>query len=151
MKQQEQYFEQSSDVDDSTKSNDIIVPFETLVPSVAKVTNRSGEQGVLTIVSTQKNGSRLVTANEINQALGEPQSIHVGFTDGKVVLAAYLGEAYTNYPLRKHGAKRVIYNKELVEQFVEHFQLDFSDRTSITFRSVTYQDWQGNKTAIISL
>lgn len=133
-----------------TTSTDLTVSFETLIPSIAKVTSRSGEQGVLTIVKTASNGNRLIVASEIHQALGEPKSIQVGFTDGKAVLAECLGEEYTDYSLRKQGAKSVIYNKELVEQFVEHFQLDFNERTSITLRSVTYQDWQGQQAAVIS-
>lgn len=137
-------------VNDPTTLNEGTVSFETLIASVSKVTSRSGVQGVLTIVKTASNGNRLAVASEMHQTLGEPQSIQVGFTDGKAVLAEYLGEGYTDYFLRKQGAKSVIYNKELVEQFVKHFQLDFNKRTSITLHSVTYQDWQGQKAAVIS-
>lgn len=125
--------------------------FDDVVPSITKTVSRIPEAGVLTVVNSEKNGNRVAIAREVHQKLRETPSIQIGFTKGCMLLGEHLGDSYTSHPLKKQGAKQIIYNKELVQQITAHMQLDFSDRTSITFHTVTYKKRDGHVIAIISL
>ncbi|MED0665947.1 hypothetical protein P4T04_06400 [Bacillus badius] len=124
--------------------------FSELVPSVSKPVNRIPDAGVLSVVNS-KNGNRVSIASEVNNRLNEPNSVQVGFTEESMVIGQYLGEGYTSYDLKGQGTKRHIYSKELVEQITSHYQLDFRERTSITFSAATYQKLNGNIVAVISM
>lgn len=122
-----------------------------LIPCVTKTVTRIPEAGVMSVVNSAKNGSRTIISQQVHNNLQEPSSVQAGFIEDGMVLGAYLGDEYTPFNLRKQGAKQVIYNKGLVEQITNHFGLDFSNRTSITFHSISYKKLNGQTIAIISL
>lgn len=124
---------------------------DDLIPCVTKTVTRIPEAGVMSVVNSAKNGTRIVISQQVQHTLQEPSSVQVGFIEDGMVLGAHIGDEYTSFNLRKHGAKRVIYNKGLVEQITNHFGLDFTNRTSITFHSVSYKKLNGQTIAIISL
>ena len=123
---------------------------DDLIPCVTKTVTRIPEAGVMSVVSA-KNGTRIVISQQVQQNLQEPSSVQAGFIEDGMVLGAHLGDEYTPFNLKKQGAKQVIYNKGLVEQITNHFGLDFSNRTSITFHSISYKKLNGQTIAIISL
>ncbi|MFD2679258.1 hypothetical protein [Bacillus seohaeanensis] len=145
--------EESNDPDESTQDEDIEeldFNLDDVTPSISKTVSRIPEAGVLSVVNSKDNGKRVAIARDVHQKLSEPSSLQIGFMNNCMLLGKQLGDTYTSYPLRKQGAKQMIYSKALVEQITNHFQLDFSNRTSITFHSVTYKKMNDQVIAIIS-
>lgn len=124
--------------------------FDEIIPSISNPVNRIPEAGVMSVVNS-KNGKRVSIAKDVIESIGQPASIQVGFIDTRIVVGEYLGEAYTSYTLKKQGAKHIIYNKDLVEQVTNHYQLDFTNRTSVTFPKATYQRRDEMRVAIITM
>ncbi|GGJ76739.1 hypothetical protein GGR02_002891 [Anoxybacillus voinovskiensis] len=107
--------------------------------------------GALSIVFTPRNGKRFVIARHVIENLGNPETVQVAYSDHAIAIAEYIGEEFTNYVLKASGSKRVIYSAHLVELLIECCELDFSNRTTITFSDVSYQTHNGKKVAIISM
>lgn len=147
----EQQEEQSSDDEEPEEMlEEFEIPIGELIPSISNPINRITEAGVLSVVNS-KNGKRVSIAKEVMEQIGQPTSIQIGFVDTRMVIGEYLGEAYTSYEVKVQGTKRIIYNKDLVEQITNHYKLDFSSRTSVTFSTATYKRMAGERVAIITM
>lgn len=94
--------------------------------------SRSGN-GVSTVVNSKKNGKRITFSKELMEGLGNPDSIELGCTNEGILVGRKLPENGEKFKLRKSGKKSVIYSAALVEEITEVFELDFSNRVSITF------------------
>lgn len=123
---------------------------EGIRPSVTAPVKRFGEAGVMSVVNS-KNGTRVSWAKQLYQELGQPESIQIGFQKGELIVGATLGEGFTDYPLTQQGAKQIIYNKQLVHQITDAFELDFEDRSSITFYEASYEMLNGQVIARIRI
>lgn len=154
---QEEQIEMNEDSEeniDDEEPKEMLEEFEIsigeLIPSISNPINRISEAGVLSVVNS-KSGKRVSIAKEVIEQIGQPTSIQIGFVDTRMVIGKYLGEAYTSYEMKVQGTKRIIYNKDLVEQITNHYNLDFTSRTSVTFSTATYQRMAGERIAIITM
>lgn len=121
-----------------------------LIPSISTVVSRIAEAGVLSVINSN-NGKRVSFSSEIYERLKQPTTFQVAYLESQMVIGQHLGDEHPSYYLKKQGAKRVIYNKELVDQITKHCGLDFTNRTSITFPTATYQKINGNIVAVIGM
>lgn len=111
-----------------------------------------GEVGVCTVVNCLKNGNkRIVLASKLLKQLGEPTSVEIGIMPNGIAIASSLPIDANSFQIRKQGAKSVIYAGQLVNELVEEFNLDYPERTSITFSKVQYEDVNGICTAMIEV
>lgn len=139
----------------ATGSTTIPFPPSSLIldgirPSVTAPVKRFGEAGVVSVVNS-KNGTRVSLAKELYHTLGKPESVQIGFQEGELIIGAALGDGFTDYSLTQQGAKQIIYNKQLVHQITNAFELDFEDRSSITFYEASYEMLNGQVIARISI
>jgi len=137
--------------EDQEELEEITFDPSNVVPSVAKLVNRIPEAGVLSVVNSEKNGKRVSISSEVMNRLKNPETLQVGFLEGNLVIGRSLGDSYTSYTLKKQGAKQIIYSKELVEQMTDLCELDFSERTSITFPKASYQKMNDEVVALVSM
>lgn len=112
----------------------------------------AGEAGVLSIINAET-GVRLVFAKTVSKALGFPEKIQISYDKYKknIIVGEHLMDNENSYSLRKSGNKSIVYSKRLVEEITEAMELDFSDRTSITFQEVEYQNDEHYSVAIIEI
>jgi hypothetical protein len=90
-------------------------------------------KGVASAINSKANGKRFTLSKELMELLGNPESVEIGFTDIGIVLSKKLPENGAEFRIRKCGNKGVIYSSSLVQEITEQFDLDFSDKVSITF------------------
>ncbi|NYF23567.1 hypothetical protein [Sporosarcina sp. JAI121] len=95
-------------------------------------TTRAASSGGMSIVNSV-NGKRLTLNAIILDSLSHPDSIQIAYTEGVIAIAKNLGDKHTDYKLSKSGKMSVIYNTALVKEIVERYELDYSERTSLTF------------------
>lgn len=110
-------------------------------------------KGVLSIVSQKS--YRIVFNTNISEELDLDGTVMVGILEDKIVLGKQLPNTSNAYLLSdiKDGdvvKKKAIYSKDVVLEITDRLNLDFSDRSTITFSCVTYQEEDGYKVAIIS-
>lgn len=97
-----------------------------------KAKTRSGK-GALTLVNSEKNGKRAMVSKEVLELIGDTSEIEIGITDEGIAIAKKLPQNGTKFSLKRVGNKGAIYSSSLVNELTEAFDLDFSDRVSITF------------------
>lgn len=124
--------------------------FTSINPSITNPVKRFGDAGLLSIIYS-KNGTRLSLSKDLNEELNEPATVQFGFIGSELIVGEELGEEFTDYSLKKQGAKQIVYCKELIEQMKEFFELDFSTRTSVTFSDANYEILNGRIIARIQI
>ncbi|MEB4783509.1 hypothetical protein P5G60_17270 [Paenibacillus jamilae] len=117
-------------------------------PSNSKQINRSVVQkGVLTIVNTKANGKRILIASDVIKKMGNPTQIHVALNDKGIVIGQSIAENY--FQLKDAANKKVIYSSQLVKEITDAFNLDFSEKTCISYQNVSYVQYMGHTLASI--
>ncbi len=115
--------------------------------SVSKT--RSGK-GYATVIKTEKNGNRVTFSGEVIEKLKVSDNIHIGVTDGKLVLSGIVHNKLMSYKVKKQGSKSIVYSRSLVDAIVEKLNLDFNDKVSMTFTHIEYSEIDDTKIALIS-
>ncbi|WP_117161418.1 hypothetical protein [Paraliobacillus sp. X-1268] len=102
-------------------------------------TIRPGTSGGLNVVYS-KNGKRLSLNAAILTQLSNQSTVQIAYSENHIAIANYIGDKNTNYTLKQQGKNGAIYNAALVKEIIERYQLDFSNRTSLTFPVFEVQD-----------
>ena len=108
------------------------------------------EAGVMSIVSA-KTGKRIVISKEIMEKLNKPERIVMSFAEDKIAIGEQLpnNDNYINIKVLK--SKGVVYSSGIVKEITDLYELDFSNKTSITFLDVEYVKYEENVVAIITV
>ena len=125
---------------------------DEIVPVKTKVVNRMvGEPGVITLINSKKNGKRISFAGAVMDKLGNPDKLQIVFWQKGIVVGVGLPKADQFFPVKKSGNKGIVYSGGLVQEITSQFNLDFSERVSITFPKVAYKDMDGHPLAFFKL
>lgn len=129
----------------------MMVPnLDEFVASTCTDTTRALGSGGMSVVNSS-NGKRVTLSSAILNELEHRNSVQIAYTDDFIAIANYLGESNTDYSLGKSGKGGVIYNSALVYEIVTRFDLDYSDRTSITFPIAEIQEDENGKVVFIGM
>jgi len=94
--------------------------------------------GVISIVYTEKSGKRIMLSDKVNTHLNNPVSVQIAFSNEKMIISEKLPSINGDYHPRLSGRKMVIYSTPLVDECIERYNLDYTDRTTITFYDADY-------------
>lgn len=108
-------------------------------------------QGVATIINTEKNGKRIVFPKDVIEELGNPPKILISCSDNAIAVGERLPDNQNFLSIKYSKTKGNIYSAGTVNELTEMYQLDFSNRTSITFSEVKYTTYENHKVAIITI
>ncbi|GGJ80908.1 hypothetical protein GGR02_003510 [Anoxybacillus voinovskiensis] len=125
--------------------------FSAFTPFKTKPVTRTSEAGVLSIVYSKKNGKRVAISPDVIREIGNPKTVQIARSPKAIAISEHLGEWNANYELKTAAGKRIIYSSDLVRHLVDYYNLNFEDRTSITFSDVSYRTHNGKKVAIIPI
>lgn len=93
----------------------------------------SGRGGFISIVKST-NGTRLTISKQVNEKLGYPSELFVGFEDDYLLIFNAEGTDASNIKLRNNDKQKLtIYNTGLVNLIIDEFELDYTDKTSQSF------------------
>jgi hypothetical protein len=98
----------------------------------------SGDAGSISIVNTTDNGKRFVGSKDFMGKINNPEKLQFAFDDTRILIGECIPDNNNSFKIRKSGKKFIIYAAELVNEITEHFGLDFSSCTSLTFNDVEY-------------
>lgn len=107
--------------------------------------------GLVTIVNSKKCGKRVELLEKILTGLNNPAKVEIAFNDKEIAIGEDLNKSGTKFNLKKSGKKAIIYSANLVTNLTKSFNLDYSNRTSITFTEGRYGIVAGKPVAIIKI
>lgn len=106
--------------------------------SNSRGTGARTSRGMATIVNSNKNGKRITFAKKLLEKLGISETVDVSITRNGIVIGSKIPENAETFTLRTSGSKGVIYSYSLAEEISAVFELDFSERVSMTFTEVEF-------------
>lgn len=130
------------EMNESNSNNKVYNQLKVIKPqSISKPRRTENSRGVCAVINSKQNGKRVILAKETMDYLKNPSKLEVGFTEDGIVIAEKLPENGVEFSIKKIGNRKVIYSSELVKEITQLFNLDFSNRVSITFtESEKYDD-----------
>ena len=120
--------------------------FETV--SITTSTKSVGKVGVMSVINSSENGKRITYSKEVTQKIGNPSAVTIALSETKIAVSAADPNSPNPLKLGRLGRKGVIYSSELVKTLTEKYNLDFSNRVSITLAEVQYKK-DGDKTVAV--
>lgn len=113
-------------------------------PNAGKQQNRKGSTGIISIVNAKANTKRLSIKKVVLDKLGYQEGDEIQFRydgrEGYLAIAVYpaFGEHRDGFEFSNIKKAAILYNAALVKEITEIFQLDFTNRTSLTFGKARY-------------
>ncbi len=107
----------------------------------------------MTIVNSKKNGKRLTFSKALSQKLGLTDSVDILLLKkGTIVIAGNIDiEQAEAFDLCDDEGRKIIYHAELVKKLASLGKLDFDDRTSYSFRNISFDQHGDTEIATIDL
>lgn len=135
------------------ENNDIkeSVDLDLFKPSESKVRSKSiGEAGAMSIINA-KTGKRIIVSREVMEKLNNPERVVMSFAVNKIAIGEQLPNNDNYIKIKALKSKGVIYSAGIVKEITDIYELDFSNKTSITFLDVEYVKYEDNVVAIITV
>ena len=124
---------------------------DAFIPSISKaVANKSKRGGGLSVINAET-WKRISMNKKIIDYLKIEDKIQFAFSDNEIAIAKELhkDENYFNIKISKGAG--IVYCSELVFEITNLYDLDFKDRTSITFDNIQYKSIQGVNVVIVKV
>lgn len=133
-------------------NTDVATLLANLRPAKSTSNSRSsGPAGIISIINSDHSGKRLSLAAELMSELDNPETVQVSFTDTELTIGESIPGCINNFTVKKNGKKGLVYAANLVVEICDNFDLDFSDKTSMTFQEVRYVTIDDNLIALITM
>lgn len=124
---------------------------DAFIPSISRaVANKSTRGGGLSIVNA-KTGKRVSINKKIMDYLKIEDKIQFAFSDNEIAIGKELPNNKNYFNIKVSKGTGIVYCSELVFEITDLYNLDFSDRTSITFDNIQYQSIQGVNVVIVKV
>ncbi|WP_411169263.1 hypothetical protein ACH36K_01450 [Clostridium sp. MB05] len=105
-------------------------------------------KGCLTVINSTC-GRRVVIAKDVMNKLKHPTQIAMSFSNDSIAIGEKLPNNNNLLTVKDYRGKTIIYSASLVNEITNNYNLDFSDKTSITFSEVKYIEKNGYPIALI--
>ena len=123
---------------------------ETFIPSHSKGVTKKSTGGGISVVNA-KTGKRVSVSKTIVDYVGVKDKIQFAFSDNEIAIGKDLPNNDNHFTIKMSKGKGNVYSTGLVLEITELYDLDFKDKTSITFDDIQYQNVQGTNIAIIKI
>ena len=120
-------------------------------PCSAKNSTRAiSNKGGFSVVKAQT-GNRATIAKQGYEHLGKPSKLQFAFSDTSVIIGANLPNNSNDFNVKDSNGKAIVYSTPLVTEIAEAFELDFSNRTSMTFGDIQYTTSEYSPVIIVKI
>jgi hypothetical protein len=109
------------------------------IVSAKPYSNNKSKSGVATLINSEADGKRLTTCRDLTEKIGNPEAVTIAFDKSKIAISATQLNSENSFKLGRIGKKGVIYSVDLVRKITEEYNLDYTERVSITFHEVEYK------------
>ena len=132
-----------------TKEAKTITDLNQFKASESKTVNRNNNgEGIMSVVNA-KTGKRITLSRQLMDKLNNPEKIVISFNDNKI--AIQLPNNVNCLSIKHYKSKGILYSAGIVNEITCKYNLDFSNKTSITFSDVEYITYEKDIVAIITV
>lgn len=118
--------------------------------SAKNITRATSNNGGFSVVKAQT-GNRVTIAKQGYEHLGKPNTLQFAFTDTSVIIGANLPNNDNDFNVKDSNGKAIVYSTPLVTEIAKAFELDFSNRTSMTFGDIQYTNSEDSPVIIVKI
>jgi len=97
-----------------------------------------------------ENGTRLTISKFVNEKLGYPTELYIGYKDKHLMIFNAKGLQVDKCEVKKSSSKITLYNTNLVDEIINHFSIDFTGITSKSY-SDGYFENKGREVLYVKL
>lgn len=123
---------------------------EGFIPSNSKGVVNNSRGGGMSVVNA-KTGKRITISKLILDHIKVQDRIQFAFSDNEIAVGRELPDNENYFNIKISKSKGNVYCAGLVLEITELYDLDFNEKTSITFDNVQYQNIQGDNVVIIKV
>jgi hypothetical protein len=109
---------------------------------------KRGAYGI-SVVNSKKNGVRVVLTPKLHESLGSPKSLQFATDDDDLYIGAEIPYSTQSVPFSTGIGTNIIYSRKFVNFLVKRFQLDFTQRTSMSFREIVIETQEFEEREIV--
>lgn len=124
---------------------------EAFIPSISRAVSTKSTRGGGVSVVNAKTGKRVSINKKIMDYLKIEDKIQFAFSDDEIAIGKELPNNKNYFNIKMSKGTGIVYCSELVFEITDLYDLDFSDRTSITFDNIQYQSIQGVNVVIVKV
>ncbi|EHI96909.1 hypothetical protein CDLVIII_0171 [Clostridium sp. DL-VIII] len=135
-------------IKDETNVTEIV---RNATPCSAKnIIRATSNKGGFSVIKAQT-GNRATIAKQGYEHLGKSSTLQFAFTDTSVIIGANLPNNENDFNVKDSNGKAIVYSTPLVTEIAEAFELDFSNRTSMTFGDIQYTASEDSPVIIVKI
>lgn len=123
---------------------------ETFIASHSRGVAKKSVGGGVSVVNA-KTGKRVTISKPILDYINVDDKIQFAFSDNEIAVGKELPNNDNYFTTKISKSKGNVYSTGLVLEITELYDLDFKDKTSITFDDIQYQNIQGTNIVIIKI
>lgn len=124
---------------------------EKFIPAVSKGTSRNSVRGGGVSIVKAKTAMRMSINKSLLDILRITDKVQVSYSDDAIAIAKELPGNDNYFNVKISNNKGNIYSAGLVSEITELYDLDFTDKVSITFNQIQYESIQGIDVAIVTI
>ena len=125
--------------------------FKRFIPSNSRsITKNITKSGGVSIINA-KTGKRISVSKSILDYLNVESKIQFAFSDNEIAIGKELPNNENYFTIKMSKTKGLVYCTSLVLEITELYELDFQNRTSITFNNIQYQNIQVNNVVVVKV
>jgi hypothetical protein len=109
---------------------------------------KSGTYGI-SVVNSRRNGMRVSLTQMLHKSLGSPKSLEFAIDGNYLYIGAEIPYSTQSVPFSTGIGTNIIYNRGFVNFLTKRFGLDFTQRTSISFRDITIETQEFEEREIV--
>ena len=112
---------------------------------VARAAGSNNDTYSISVVHTKGNGKRVKLSKALFDKLGKPKKLQFVPNGEHLIIGKVIPHCTESVPFSSGTGVNIIYTSGFVHYLTNHFNLDFSERTSIAFRDVEIceQEFEG--------
>ena len=121
------------------------------VPFSAKNAIKSvANSGGFSIVKA-RTGNRITLSKQGYEHIGKPNSMQFAFNDTSLIIGEKLPNNDNDFNVKDSNGKAMVYSTPLVKEIAEAFELNFDNRTSMTFGDIQYTKNEDSPVIIVKI
>ncbi|MDQ0902768.1 hypothetical protein [Paenibacillus sp. V4I7] len=121
-------------------------------PVKSKHTSRTAGMRSKCSIVFAKDGKRIEVESEVLDHIGVEDFLQFSVNDQGIAFGKNLPDGDESFPVKERDSKKgKVYSTPLISELIEIFNLDFSNKTTISFQEVVYLDNHGLAVAFVPI
>ncbi|MDB8545256.1 hypothetical protein PNV01_10585 [Turicibacter sanguinis] len=123
--------------------------FVPLTP-VSKERSKGGVRGGLSIVNA-KTGQRISLCSDIWDHLGNTKKLQFKVSKNQLLVSSIIDATDPVWDLTPNAKKAILYKSNLVNSLTQSYNLDFSNKSSLSFNTYKKTSYQGKPVVLVDM